>query len=205
MKAIALPRLSLLLPALLLSACTEPPQPRNVSAAPAFQPSASIQDLMASIVEPSADVLWNAVSSEVTAKGVEEQQPRTDEEWQAVRRQAIALQEAGNLLLVRGRAVVHPGKVTEDAGVEGVSTPEQVHAAIAANQAGFDAAARQLHDSAADAVRAIDRRDVQALVLAGERVDKACEHCHSTFWYPNAKEPSAAWPAPIKPPAPSTP
>lgn len=197
MKAIALPLL-----AVLLCACTEPTQPRTAApGAPAFQPTASIQDLMASIVEPSADVLWNAVSSEVTAKGVEEQQPRTAEQWQAVRRQAIALQEAGNLLLVRGRAVVHPGKVTEDAGVEGVSTPEQVQAAIAANQAAYDAAARLLHDTAAEAVRAIDKRDVQALVLAGERIDQACEQCHSTFWYPNAKEPGAAWPAKIAPPA----
>lgn len=196
MKAIALPLL-----ALMLSACTEPPVPRTVAAGPTFQPSASIQDIMASIVEPSAEVLWNAVSSEVTAKGVEEKQPRTELEWQTVRNHAIALQEAGNLLQMRGRAVVHAGKATADSGVEGVSTPAQVGAAIDKHRAGYDAAARQLHDSALDAVTAIDKRDVQRLLVAGERIDAACEHCHSVFWYPNAKAPGAAWPAPIQPAA----
>lgn len=198
MKALALPLL-----ALALSACTrapEAPQPRS-SPAPALRASASIQDVMNAIVEPSAEVLWNAVSSEVSAAGVEERQPRSDDEWQAVRHHAIALQEAADLLLVRGRAVAHPGKVTADAGVEGVLTPEQVRATIARGQAGFDAAARSLHDGAAAALAAIDRRDAQGLVLAGERIDQACEACHSVYWYPNAKEPGAAWPAPIKPAA----
>lgn len=201
MKALALPLL-----AFALSACTEPPPPSPRSAtapapSPGPGPGASIQELMSAIVEPSAEVLWNAVSSEVTAAGVEERQPRSDAEWQAVRRHAIALQDAGTQLLVHGRRVVHPGKVTADAGVDGVFTPEQVRAAIERDQPGYDAAARGLRDSAAAALAAIERRDVQGLVSAGERIDKACEACHSVYWYPNAKEPGAAWPAPITPAA----
>lgn len=186
-----------------LCACTEQPVPRAIpGASPAFQPSASIQDLMASIVEPSAEILWNAVSSEVTAKGVEEKQPQTPEEWQVLRHHAIALQEAGNLLRIRGRAVALPGKVLEDSGVEGVSTPQQIASTIDHNRAAYDAAAGRLHDSATEALAAIDRRDVQQFLLAGERIDAACEHCHSVFWYPNAKTPDAKWPARITTAAP---
>lgn len=105
---------------LTLAACSPKPQPAP-PAPVTFKPAASIQNLMVSIVDPAADALWEAVSTETTASGVKENQPRTEQEWQAVRHHAIALQEAGNLLMMEGREVTHGGKVTEDAHVEGVS------------------------------------------------------------------------------------
>ena len=32
---------------------------------------------------------------------------------------------------------------------------------------------------------AIDGRNIQGMLDAGERIDEVCEACHSTFWYPN--------------------
>ena len=173
-----------------LSACQPPPPP--------FQAKASIQDLMVSIVDPSADALWESVSTETSAAGTVEKQPRTEEEWQAVRRLAIRLQEAGNLLMIEGRPVTHGGQKTEDAHVEGVSSAPQIKLAIDGNRPAFNASARLLHDAAAEAVLAIDRKDPARLLLAGARLDQAGEHCHSVYWYPNAKLPSAKWPAPLK-------
>ena len=187
---------------LALTGCTKPQQ--QAPAASAFQPSASIQDLMVAIIDPSADALWESVSSETTAKGIEERQPRTDQEWQSVRNYAIALQESANLLRIPGRPVVHAGKETEDADVEGVSTPQQVQQSIATARPGFDAAARRLHDAAAEAVAAIDNKDAARLLALGARIDQACEHCHSVYWYPKTKGPSAAaWPAPLQAQKPS--
>lgn len=182
---------------LALGGCTKPPQ--QTVAIPTYQPTASIQDLMVAIIDPSADALWESVSSETTEKGLEEKQPRTDQEWQSVRNYAIALQESANLLRIPGRPVIHAGKQTEDAHVEGVSTPQQVTQSIATARGGFDAAAGRLHDAAAEAVAAIDNKDAARLLAVGARIDQACEHCHSVYWYPNAKGPNtAAWPAPLQ-------
>ena len=186
---------------LALAACNrEQPSitPQAIPQQPPFKPSASIQDLMTSIVDPSADALWESVSSEMTSKGVEEKQPRTDQEWLAVRRDAIALLEAGNLLMMNGRPVTHGGKTTEDAHIEGVSNPSQIRQAIDADPARFQASALVLHDAAAQALAAVDAKDPARLMLAGEKLDQACESCHSVYWYPNAKQPPAKWPAPFK-------
>lgn len=56
---------AVLLVALILIAC-EPPAPK--AKAVAFRPAASIQDIMAGIVDPAADALWESVSAETTAK-----------------------------------------------------------------------------------------------------------------------------------------
>ncbi len=182
--------------AIALAACTRAPQQTNPPLPP-FKPSASIQDLMVSIVDPSASALWESVSSETTAAGTRENAPQTDAEWLAVRNRAVALQEAGNLLMMEGRAVTHGGKATEDAHVAGVSSPQQVRQAIDANRARFNGYARELHDVGSEAVAAVDARSPARLLAAGGKLDQACERCHSVFWYPNAAQAPATWPAPL--------
>ena len=60
------------------------------AAAPAPAPSplkpvAGVQDVMASMIDPAADFLWESVSTTVTKGKVVEKQPRTDQEWAAGR------------------------------------------------------------------------------------------------------------------------
>jgi len=184
--------------ATLLSSCAPAPRHLSPAQAAAFKPAASIQDLMVSIIDPAADALWNSVSTEITASGIEEKHPRTEQEWQAVRNYAIALQEAGNLLMMEGRPVTHGGKPTEDAHVAGVSSPAQVRQAIDANPVGFNAAAREMQDAAGEALAAIDAKNPARLLAAGGKLDQACERCHGGYWYPNAKQPPSQWPAPLK-------
>ena len=134
----------------------------------------------------------------MTSAGTEEKQPRIDAEWLAVRRDAIALMEAGNLLMMPGRAITHDGKATEDAHVDGLYTPQQTRRAIDANPSRFHASALLLQAAAADALAAVDAKDAPRLMLTGKKLDHACEGCHSVYWYPNAKQPPSRWPAPIK-------
>lgn len=161
----------------------------------ALHPDASIQEVMAHIVDPAADAIWGAVRSETTAQGLKEYQPNTDAEWLQVRHHAVTLAEAANLLLVEGRPVSHTNQL-EDAHVPGILTPEQVRTKIAEDPAKFAAAARQLQLAAQEATAAIDARAGQRLMAAGEKIDAACERCHRTYWYPNTEQPK--WPAPLK-------
>src|SRR5499427_7925639 len=78
---------------LLAAACAGPkaeapakaPTPTTTSAAD-FRTTATIKDIMDSVVDPSADFIWDSVSTIVTRKGTEERRPRTDMEWKEVRR-----------------------------------------------------------------------------------------------------------------------
>jgi hypothetical protein len=67
-----------------------------------FLPKASIRELMEAEVDPAADALWDSVQITLTAAGEEDRQPRTDEEWKAVRRSAVILVESANLLVMEG-------------------------------------------------------------------------------------------------------
>ena len=179
---------------LLLTACqpkAESPAPAPAPApAPVAQvPSATLQELMLAFVDPSADAIWESVSTTITKKGVEEKQPRTDAEWLEVRLHALRLVEASNLLALPGRAVVTPGQKLEDHTVDGISTPEQIHAAIEANRAAWGQQVQAYRVAAQQTLDAITQRNIQGLLDAGQRLDAACESCHATYWYPNANTP----------------
>src|ERR1700681_2054093 len=94
------------------SACRARQQP------PDYTTSATIKDIMDSIVDPSADVVWDSVSTMVSTAGIEEKAPKNDEEWRDVRRGAIRLVEAPNLLMLPGRHVARPGEKSDTPDVE---------------------------------------------------------------------------------------
>lgn len=147
--------------------------------------SASIQDIMTSIIDPSADYLWDSVSVIGTADGIEQHQPRTDEEWLEVRHKAITLMEATNLLAMAGRRVVAEGKHMQDEGLEGNLTAAQIQKLMDDDHASFVAFAHALNTATGQALQAIDKRDVDAFLEAGGTIDEACEACHLKYWYPN--------------------
>src|SRR5580704_13082894 len=64
---------------------------------------ASIKDLMQSIIDPSADVLWGAAGTVVDKEGFHDLIPKTQEQWLDVRRAAVRIIEGGNLLMMPGR------------------------------------------------------------------------------------------------------
>jgi hypothetical protein len=112
----------------LVGACNQAQPAPAAPAGPPFRLTASIKDIMDSVVDPSADVLWESVATIVSAKGTEERRPRTDEEWATVRRNAIRLLEATNLLIMEGRHVAKPGEKSENPGIE--LEPEQMEKLI---------------------------------------------------------------------------
>lgn len=180
----------LVLPLAVLAACTQTPAPA-AAAKPTFtqQPLASVLDLMAGPVDAAADALWDSVGTESSAKGPVDKVPKTDADWAKLRMQAVMLAEMGNLLMIEGRLVARPGQTLENPPGEGDLTPEQSLAQINANRDAFNGFAKVMQDTAVSSIKAIDERNVDALLEAGGNLDEACEACHKRFWYPNAATP----------------
>jgi cytochrome c5 len=150
----------------------------------------TIKDLMDSIVDPSADVVWGAVGTVVDQDGAHETFPKTQEEWLNVRRAAVRIVEGANLLMMPGREAAPPGSKSEAPGVE--LEPPEITALIRKNRASFDSFARSLQAVGAEAVRASEAQDIAALLDIGGRMQDVCESCHQVFWYPGAKQQGAA-------------
>jgi hypothetical protein len=156
---------------------------------------------MLSVIDPSADVLWESVAVISTEKGVEERHPRTDEDWANVRNHAVVLIEAANLLMIPGRKVAPPGKALQDEGIPGVLKAAEVQSLIDGDHNAFASRALALHDAGVAALKAIDEKNVDGLSEVGGVIDEACENCHTKYWYPNAQAPPSTIPAPPGGPA----
>ena len=175
----------LLVAGCLLAGCAAPAreQPPPPADSP-YRPVATIREVMNSVIDPSVDEVWNAVASVVDQKGLTDRSPIKDEEWAEVRRHALIVSEAANLLLMHDRPVAPPGAPSLAPGVE--LTPEEIRALIDKNPEGWTFYVQQFQDSLKPALAAIDAKNTQALFDAGEKIDETCENCHAVFWYPNA-------------------
>jgi len=140
---------------------------------------------MDGIIDPAADTIWNSVSTTITMQGKEEKAPHTDDEWTTVRRSALQLLEASNLLLIPGRHVAKPGERNEQ-GIE--LQPDEIEKFISQDRQAWIAFAHGLHDAATLAINAADAKDAAKVLESGEQIDNACERCHQRYWYPHAAE-----------------
>ena len=123
---------------------------------PPFRPVGDVQQLMEMVIDPAADIVWEAVGTIVTFDGTEEIFPRSDEEWSTVRNSAMVLAESGNLLMVGDRAKGEgPWMIMSQALVE----------------AGMVA------------LEAAEAKDPEAIFEVGEQIYNACETCHILYWY----------------------
>src|SRR6267154_282131 len=150
----------------------------------------SIKELMESIIDPSADVLWGAGGTVVDKDGFHELAPKTEEQWLDVRRAAVRIIEGGNLLMMPGREAAPAGTKSETPGVE--LEPAEISALIKKNRKDFDGFAKALQGVGLEALRASDTKNAALLLDMGARMDAVCESCHQTFWYPNVLKPQAA-------------
>ena len=160
---------------IVVTACSRPE--------PLLQSPSTIKDIMDSMVDPSAEAIFDSVAQIADERGITEKAPHTDEEWKEVRRRAIQLLEAPNLLVMAGRKVARPHERAENPHVE--LQLEAIQKLIDGDHAAFSARASKLQDAASDALKAIDARNPKGLFDAAGTLDKACEGCHLYYWYPN--------------------
>ena len=166
-----------------------------VTAASAAAPGPqTIQSVMDNVVDPSADSLWERAGTVVTPKGARAHRPHTPQQWKSAQALALKVVEGAKLLQAR-RPVGEDGHwKLADASTPGIRTAAQIEADIARDPKRFYAAAARLQRTAQDAADALGRRDTEAFLDAGARIDAACEACHAAYWYP--RDPPRALPDP---------
>lgn len=144
---------------------------------------ATVKDIMHSMVDPSGDFLFHSVRTIADEQGVREIAPRTDAEWENVRERLMVLLEAPNLL--QGRRAARLRDRSKNPEVE--SEPEDIQKLLDADSSTFIRRAQRLQDAAIVAIKAVDAKDKDALLLGLDGIDKACESCHLRYWYPKDK------------------
>ncbi len=144
----------------LLAACDTagppPPPPATTPiAATPFKPTVTVKQLMDEVLEPASNVYWEAVGSVTDEKGTREIAPKTEAQWVAVRNSATVVAEAGNLLMLDGRA-----RNTDE----------------------WMSLSRKLIDVAEHARAVAERHDVKAVFDAGAELYEACVACHAIYY-----------------------
>ena len=130
---------------LLFWGCAGAPEPTQQAAPqPAFKPVGTVMQIMEAVVIPSSNAVWN----------VPAEAPTNDEEWAAVRNNALALAEAGNLLMIGDRAK---------------------------DQEAWMTAAQALVDAGTTAFHAAEAKDVDGITAAGDEIYNSCEGCHMQY------------------------
>ena len=133
---------------LALLGCADSPEPAPFTAV------ADSRQLMLSVIEPAAEVYWDAVGVIVDEEGTRHIEPRTDGEWEAVENAAFVLAESGNLLLLEDRA-----RGRDD----------------------WTAMSRSMIEIGRRAVAAARARDPDAVFEAGGDVYLVCTGCHAVY------------------------
>jgi hypothetical protein len=136
-----------LVSALASSACGGPTPPP-------FKPVADTKLLMQAVVDPNADLIWDAVKVIMTKEGDENIRPKTDEQWIAVRNAAISVAESGNLLMMVPRAK------------DGGEWMQRAQEMIAAGE---------------EAIKAAEAKNADKLFTVGGDLYDSCSNCHRKY------------------------
>jgi len=122
--------------------------------APPAAPTATVKQVMKGLTGPAANVIFTAVSIDVTAAGETEKAPKNDEEWAEVSTNAALLIESANMLMQGSRAVDH---------------------------ADWLKMARQMAAAGQKALQAADAHDKDGILTVGEAVNMSCDNCHARY------------------------
>ena len=106
---------------------------------------------MQAVVDPNADLIWDAVKIIETKDGDQDIRPKTDAEWIAVRNAAVAVAESGNLLMMVPRAK---------------------------NGGEWMQLAQDMINTGEEAIRAADAKNAEKLFTVGGDLYDSCSNCH---------------------------
>jgi len=121
---------------------------------PPFDTTTSVKDLMANVVDPTADGVWESVGTIYTKEGTFEKSPANDEEWNDVKAKAITLVEIGNLLMLPARSAGNDEWVK---------------------------LSQEMIKQSQRAIKAAEAHDRDGVFNTGADIYEACVNCHKRF------------------------
>ena len=136
-----------LLAAMFAAACGGPPPPP-------FKPIVDNKLLRQAVVDPHADITWDAVKTIMTKEGDQDIRPKTDAEWAAIRNAAVTVAESGNLMMMAPRAK---------------------------NGGEWMQRSQEMIDAAEAAMRAADAKNAEKLFTVGGDIYDSCSNCHRKY------------------------
>jgi hypothetical protein len=121
---------------------------------PPFDTTTSVKDLMANVVDPTADGVWDQFGTVYTKDGAFEKAPANDADWNDVKAKAITLVEIGNLLMLPARSGGNDEWIKK---------------------------AQALITQSQRAIRAAEAHDKEASFNIGADIYETCVNCHKQF------------------------
>ena len=131
-----------------LAGCSKPP---------AYNTTTTVKDIMSGIIDPQAQLFWHSSGANDTAEGSQTLVPTTKEGWAAAENSMTAVAEAGNLLMLPGRA--------KDSG----------------DWAKFSKA---MTDEALKARAAVQAKNGDKMFETGAALYDTCQACHQKYLLP---------------------
>jgi hypothetical protein len=119
-----------------------------------FKAIGTTQDLMAGVIDPTAQAIWNSVKVEIDEKGTHESRPETKDDWQKLGHIARGLADASSMLLYQGHL--------EDNG-------------------NWEKFTKEMSDKAMDVAKAADDQDAEKIISTGGDLYEACTKCHMEY------------------------
>lgn len=124
---------------------------------PPYVLDVSMKELMNNVINPAGFAIWNASGEEETEKGTVSKVPSTPEGWAAMRNGAVQLAEAGNAMML-------PGRARDDGDWMKFS--------------------RGMSEAALMTRAAIDAKDGAAVFTTGGALYETCTACHAKYYLP---------------------
>lgn len=140
---------------ILLSACSgEAPEDNESTEASVYDTSLTMQELMALVLEPASDILWDSGGWVLDSAGYEELYPTTDDGWAYMRAQAAIIIETGNSLALPARREDNDAWLIYSQG---------------------------LSEAGRRAMAAAEAQDEEEFFQAGAQLYSVCTACHQAY------------------------
>lgn len=140
-----------------LTGCATAPAPQAEQkaaepATAALKPAVSINQIMVSVIDHNSHMLWNVADAK--------RAPKTEDAWHELEHAAVTIAASGNMILLPGTGPNDAVWVREKEWAE--FTQQQTDAALAA-------------------LKAVDAKDLNGVLAAGDQLVMSCENCHAKY------------------------
>lgn len=154
--------------------------------APGTDQAFDVRQSMIDGVNPPTLALWDVGNNAMSEDGTLALDPAllTEEDWMRITEAAYQLGEESHRMASATHFAASGPNMVDGEVPEGVSSREEIQAAIAADPDDFRALSKSMADMAAQIYNAAENRDAAA---AGELIftlDTVCQSCHVKYWYP---------------------